>query len=136
METTLNLNLVREHISINFKSNKFEFKLFPHKKSPKYDIDYYPIVSPKSSDGIPQGVVKCIASLITAQLSKLKEISKLDIDGIIFTDLFSDLPKKTYKIWNERNIYLGDIKTVAPEDKLNDILLTYNKNAAYYLEED
>lgn len=129
MEATINLAQIENHTTLNMKSHRFEFRLFSNRKS-KYDIDYYPICAPRRTSGIPKEVIQYISRILTADIHKIKSLT--DTTNIILADLFAKAPKKSYKIWNERDTYLGTVKTLAPEDKLDEILLIHNPNASSY----
>lgn len=133
MKHQINHESIRSHIIYSREHRRFEFRIIPNQKS-KLDIDYYPLITPRSIHDLQDHVVKTITKLVISELNRLPD-EGLTAMQTILVDEVTDIPKKAYHLYDRRGRSLGSIYTSASDDLiLNEVLLTWQKRAYQYEE--
>lgn len=127
-----NTQSIKDRITFNKKLHRFEFRVFPNRKS-KLDMDYYPLITPRSIHDLTDNIVNTFVSLVTREISRIPDSGRTDIDTIILDEL-CDMPVKTYRVYNTKDKPIGIIRSSATDDQLENIMLTWYPRARSYQE--
>ena len=129
---SINPQAIKDRIIFNRKSHRFEFRVFPKTKS-KLDIDYYPLITPRSIRDITSDITKVFINLVSRELNKISEETLTAMESI-YLDELCNTPTKTYRVFNTKGKPINIIKSSATGDLLESVLLIWSPRARTYQE--
>ena len=134
MNLVINTEEIKKRIVLNKKSGRFEFRVLPKSKT-RVDLDYYPIVHPRSMQDLTENIQKVIQNWVIKTLNTINTDSKVhSAVNIILLDTFTDIEKKHYNVWSKSGRFLGTYSTSATPDMVEQVLLKMEPRAHQYQE--
>ena len=134
MNLVINTEEIKKRIVLNKKSGRFEFRVLPKSKT-RVDLDYYPIVHPRSMQDLTENIQKVIQNWVIKTLNTINTDSKVhSAVNIILLDTFTDIEKKHYNVWGKSGRFLGTYSTSATPDMVEQVLLKMEPRAHQYQE--
>lgn len=134
MNLVINTEEIKNRITFNKKSRRFEFRVLSKGKT-RLDIDYYPLIQPRGLQDLTEEIQNAIVKLIVSSLNKINTDSSVHTPlNVILLDIFTDIPTKSYNIWSKSGKFLGTISTSASPEVLEDVILKLEPKAHQYQE--
>lgn len=129
---SINQQAIKDHIIFNKKSHRFEFRVFPKHKS-KLDVDYYPLITPRSLRDITPDITQVFINLVSRELNRIPEENPTPMESILL-DEFCNTPVKTYRVFNTHDKPINIIRSSATGDLLEAVILIWSPRARTYQE--
>lgn len=129
---SINPQAIKDHIIFNKKSHRFEFRVFPKSKS-KLDVDYYPLITPRSIHDITPEIIKVFINLVSRELNRISE-ENITAKESIYLDELCNTPAKTYRLFNTKGKPINIIRSSATGDLLEAVILIWSPRARTYQE--
>lgn len=94
-------------------------------------IDYEPLMTLRPKSSIPTRIINTITLLLQKELND--KIDTSDIDKVVAYDTLTDIPKKAYQLYDDKDKPLSIIFSCADESIIDDVINAYApKQAASY----
>ena len=132
MNLTINPEAIKDRILFNKKSHRFEFRVLPNHKS-KLDVDYYPLVTPRSLHDITPYIIDTFVRLVSKELYRIPDSSLTPMESI-YIDSLCITDAKTYRLYNTKDKPINIIRSSATGDLLQSVILIWSPRARYYQE--
>lgn len=134
MNLVINTEEIKKRIILNKKSGRFEFRVLSKGKT-RLDIDYYPLMHPRSMEDLTDKIQEYIIKGVVASLNSINlEANTHSAINTILLDTFTDIDKKHYNVWSKSGKFLGTISTSAKQDILEAVILKIEPKAHQYQE--
>lgn len=134
MNLVINTEEIKKRIVLNKKSGRFEFRVLSKGKT-RLDIDYYPLMHPRSMEDLTDKIQEYTIKGVVATLNNINlEANTHSAMNTIFLDIFTDIDKKHYNVWSKSGKFLGTISTSAKQDVLEAVILKIEPKAHQYQE--